>query len=103
MAILSTLHLEQIFLYQSYHEVSLDSKILTVDPTNFVVYNCRSFKAYCLCSNEEREFDNVKPMKILKNRNKLRRPSMPSSKEKSKVYKVIDGKGGVGNFVCILF
>lgn len=54
--------------------------------------------------NEEKQFTNMKPLKIMKNRMKLKGRSSQHlvHKERNKVYKVVEGKGGKGDFVCLI-
>jgi len=50
----STLHLEKIYVYQSYHDVLSESKLVIISQDLFYVYSTRHFNSYMLCSNEEK-------------------------------------------------
>jgi hypothetical protein len=90
-------------MYQSYHEVLSEARMLLINWHSFYVFSSRHFQAYLVNQNEEKEFSHQKPMKVLKNRLKMRsKGSRPEKKEKMRVFKIIEGKGGKGDFLALL-
>ena len=86
-----------------------ESKIVSIDTNNFYVFSSRNYNSYSICDNEEKQFIHQKPIKILKNRMKMRNRSIQQEfKDKHekegrvRVFKVIEGRGGKGDFLALL-
>jgi hypothetical protein len=95
MALLSSLHLQRIFLYQAYGDISPDTRMLIVPSSIFYLYSARNISAHSLSDNQQKLFNNVKPIKVLQARSRLKqRQPRTSSASSGKVVRVVSGSGG---------
>lgn len=103
MALLSSLHLQRIFLYQAYGDISPDTRMLIAPSSTFYLYSARSISAHSLSDNQQKLFNNVKPIKVLQARSRLKqRQPRASSAGSGKVVRVVSGSGGEGECLSLV-
>ena len=82
---MNSLNLEQMYFYETYMSLSEESQLLSIAENKFIFFSNRAIQVIDIEENEEKLLEYQKPLKIYRNRIKIKKQQALLSKETGEI------------------